>query len=225
MNGWEVINRAVTIISRFPVEQLITNRSDKGLDRLEQRLKEKGLLNPAAKTAVFMPPPEISAPDNPPEKARGGVSREDTVLYHNREIGKLLLRMERHYAQKMRINGIPCDCGAPKHLLDLEAMAEETIPMVLDSGIYYRILNWVKEVGPKSTEEAAKSGNYDDQYPLMSYEARDLRKDIIGSLAPGALFPVKPGKTTETIILPILSEEEKQKVKEAAQRKLKEVLA
>lgn len=212
MNGWEVANRVVTIISRLPVEQLISSRSDKDLDRLEERLNKKGLFTTTPKPASLVISSETKSPDNPPEKPRGGVSREDTVLYQDREIGKLLLRMERHYAQKMRINGIPCDCGGPKHLLDLEAMAEESIPIARNTGIYYRILDWVREVGPKTTEEAVRSGNYDDQYPLMSYQARDLRKDILGSLDPSVLFPVKLDKTTDNAILPIISDEGKQKV-------------
>ena len=125
--------------------------------------------------------------------------------------------MERHYAQKMSINGIPCDCDGPKHLLDLEAMAEESISIAPDTSIYYRILDWVREVGPKSTEEAPKSCNSDDQYPQMSYQARDLRKDLIGSLDPSTLFPLpfplKSGKTTGNGIIVVFSEEEERKIR------------
>lgn len=86
--------------------------------------------------------------------------------------------MERHFAQKMRINGITCDCGAPKHLLDIEDMAEESIPMVRDTKVYYRILDWVKKVGPKCMEKRAKTRLFDEEYPLMSYETRDFRKEL-----------------------------------------------
>jgi hypothetical protein len=34
----------------------------------------------------------------------------------------------------------------------------------------------------------------DDQYLLMSYQARDFRKELIGSLYPSALFPVQSRK-------------------------------
>lgn len=118
----------------------------------------------------------------------GGASDEETVAYQNREIGKLLLRMERHYAQRLRIEGVPCDCGSQKHLLDIESLCEETISMVDNPQVYYRIIDWIREVGPKSTDEAAKSGQYDEEYPVFSRQARDFRKEIIGSLEPSVLF-------------------------------------
>jgi hypothetical protein len=59
----------------------------------------------------------------------------------------------------MRIKSTPCDCGASKHLIDSESMIEETIYMVRDSSVYYRVQHGVREVRPKSTNEAAKSSN------------------------------------------------------------------
>lgn len=129
----------------------------------------------------------------------GAVSPEQLIDYQKREIGKLLLRMESHYAQRLRIKGIPCDCGSQKHLLDLESLSEETIPMVDTPQAYYNILEWIKKVGPKSTDEAAKSGTYDEEYPRFSHEARDFRKEIIGSLDPNSLFPQKPGEPQITL--------------------------
>jgi hypothetical protein len=32
----------------------------------------------------------------------------------------------------------------------MESLAEETIPMVTDTAIYYRIQDWMKNVAPKS---------------------------------------------------------------------------
>ncbi len=135
---------------------------------------------------------------------RSELSTEETVEYQNREIAKNLLALERHYAQRLRINGIPCDCGSGRHLLAIETLAEEAIPMVDNPNVYYRIIDWVKEVGPKSTDEAAKSGKYDNEYPPFSHQARDFRKEIIGSLEPSALFPQKE---TSAEILPVASEE------------------
>jgi len=156
-----------------------------------------------------------------PERPSSGVSTEETVAYQNREIGKLLLRLERHYAQKLRINGVPCDCGQSKHLLDLESLAEETVPMVDNPQIYYRIIEWVREVGPKSSEEAAKSGNYDEEYPAFSRQAREFRKELLGTLDASALFP---RKREEQVIVPVVSEQEKEEIREKAHQKIEEVL-
>jgi len=140
------------------------------------------------------PPEQMTTPTITQDPKSGGVSPEQLIDYQKREIGKLLLRMESHYAQRLRIKGIPCDCGASKHLLDLESLSEETIPIVDNPQVYYSVLEWIKKVGPKSTEEAAKSGTYDQEYPRFSHEARDFRKEIIGSLDPNTLFPLKPGE-------------------------------
>lgn len=174
----------------------------------------------------------LEKPESKPQEApkvhlaepQPSVSLEETVAYQNREIGKLLLRMERHYAQRLRINGIPCDCGSSKHLLDMESLCEETIPMVDNPQVYYHIINWIKGVGPKSTDESAKSGLYDEEYPTFSHQARDFRKEIIGTLDPKALFPQKPGEPVGTRILPVVSDEEREEIKRRAIQKIQEVL-
>lgn len=177
-------------------------------------IQEKTEIKPQEASKVHLAEPQPS-----------GLSTEQTVAYQNREIGKLLLRMERHYAQRLRIAGVPCDCGSQKHLLDIESLCEETIPMVDNPQVYYQIMNWVKEVGPKSTDEAAKSGLHDEEYPLFSHQARDFRKEIIGSLDPQALFPKKPGEPEGTQILPVVTEEEKEQIRKKAHEKIEDVLA
>jgi len=136
----------------------------------------KGYLEPRRHKVHLEPPPT------------NGVTTEETVAYENREIAKNLLSLEKHYAQKLRINGVACDCGSGRHLLAIEGGCENAISMVDNPDVYYRLLDWVKEVGPKSTDEAAKSGKYDNEYPAFSRQARDFRKEIIGSLEPSALF-------------------------------------
>jgi len=111
------------------------------------------------------------------------LTTEETVSYQKREISKQLLAMESHYSQRMKIRGVPCDCGSSKHLLFLEQLSQETIPMVNDPSIYEEIIAWVRENEPKSTEEAARSGKYDDEYPVLSGQARDFRKNLMGSLS------------------------------------------
>ncbi len=132
--------------------------------------------------------------DSPPPDS---VSTEETVTYQNREIAKNLIVLEKHYAQKLTIAGKKCDCGAGRHLLAIESLAEETISMVDNPDIYYRLLNWVKEVSPKSTDLSAKSGQYDNEYPAFSRQARDFRKELIGSLEPSAIFPKKEEPTAD----------------------------
>lgn len=175
------------IINKIPVERVLFPPRD------STKALEEFAATMAAPVAENKTPLGQKATPTTQEPKSGGVSPEQLIDYQKREIGKLLLRMESHYAQRLRIKGIPCDCGAQKHLLDLESLCEETIPMVNKPQVYYRITDWVKEVGPKSTDEAAKSGLYDEEYPGFSHQARDFRKEIIGSLDSATLFPQKPG--------------------------------
>lgn len=203
------------VVERLPLERLFikppSNR--KQLGELQEILG-------GARPKPIEPSPE-EAPEEAEEgyleprrqrvhlpEAKSELSTEETVAYQNREIGKLLLRMERHYAQKLRINGVPCDCGSQKHLLDLESLCEETIAMVDNSDIYYRIIEWGRGVAPKSTDQAAKSGSYDNEYPFFSRQARDFRKDIIGSLEPSALSAGGIKELPGSRFVPVVSEEE-----------------
>lgn len=220
-----LLDLAINIAQRTRWEALLIPPPDrtKELQELREIVEKNQARTPVPQKQES--PAEALVLNNPLEVPRGPLTTDQTVAYHNREIGKLLLRMERHYAQKLRINGIPCDCGASKHLLDIEALVEETIPMVDSPQIYYRLIEWVRAVGPKSTEEAAKSGKYDEEYPAMSHQARDFRKEVLGTLDTAAMFPQNPGEPEGTRIVPVLSESEKQQVKEAAHRRIEEVLA
>ncbi len=224
-----------SIINRVPIERVLFPRPDhtKALGEFAASVGASETQNKApsepktmiATSQAAEKAPKIELQEAPKvHLAEPGVSPEQTVDYQNREIGKLLLRMERHYAQRLRINGIPCDCGSSKHLLDLESLSEETIPMVDNPQVYYRVIEWIKKVGPTSTDEAAKSGLHDEEYPVFSHEARDFRKEIIGSFEPSALFPQKPGEPEGTKILPVATEEEIEQIREKAHEKIEEVL-
>lgn len=145
----------------------------------------KGYLEPRQQKVHLKPPPT------------DGVSTEETVAYHNREIAKHLNVLQKHYAQKLVVAGKKCDCGSSNHLLGIESLAEDTISMVDNPEIYYQLLDWVKSVSPKSTEEAAKSGKYDNEYPVFSRQARDFRKELVGSLEPSAMFDKPSEDVTE----------------------------
>ncbi|MBA7558416.1 hypothetical protein ES708_00019 [subsurface metagenome] len=199
------------LINRVPIERVLFPPRDN-----TKALEEFAATLTAPVAPKEAPPEQKTTPTITQEAQSGGVSPEQLIDYQKREIGKLLLRMESHYAQRLRIKGIPCDCGSSKHLLDIESLCEETIPMIDKPQVYYRITDWVKEVGPKSTDEAAKSGLYDVEYPTFSHQARDFRKEIIGSIDPATLFPQRPGGAEPEMTL----EEAK---KEAAEKAAKHI--
>ncbi len=68
------------------------------------------------------------------------------------------------------------------------------------------VLLGVGRLGPICTVEHVSSGKYDDIYPTFANEARDLRKELLGTLDPKALFPKKP--TEEATELPPTAEGE-----------------
>lgn len=187
--------------AKLPLERIFVRPPDnkKNLEKLQEILSEShakpaesppevattteednwGDLEPRQQKVHLEPPPADS------------VTTEETVAYHNREIAKHLTDLQKHYAQKLIVAGKKCDCGSGNHLLGIESLAEATISMVDNPDVYYRLLDWVKEVSPKSTTPAAQSGQYDNEYPIFSRQARDFRKELLGSLEPSAMFTGK----------------------------------
>lgn len=204
------------IINRVPIERVLFRPPDhtKALEEFARTLpptESPKEAPPEQKTTVTTKTPEkVAQAVSTSVLEQPRLSTEETVAYQNREIGKQLLAMESHYAQRMRIAGTPCDCGATKHLLYLEQLCLETIPMVGDPSTYEEMINWVRENEPKSTDEAARSGKYDQDYPVLSGQAREFRKRVIGTLSPRAMIEPK-GQIT-------LEEAKKLAAEEAAKR-------
>jgi len=192
-----------TVINRVPIERVLFRPPDhtKALEEFAKTLpptESPKEAPPEQKTTVTTKTPEkVAQAVSTSVLEPSGLSTEETVAYQNREIGKQLLAMESHYAQRMRIAGTPCDCGATKHLLYLEQLCLETIPMVGDPSTYEEMINWVRENEPKSTDEAARSGKYDQDYPVLSGQAREFRKRVIGTLSPRAMIEPKGQITLE----------------------------
>jgi len=61
MNHFEVIGNLINLVSRIPLEQFLVRSSDKDLDELEERLKQKGLLTHQGKTLGEGRNPQIVA--------------------------------------------------------------------------------------------------------------------------------------------------------------------
>ena len=190
-------------IARFPVERILVKPRDtsKGLPELAEILQEAQVDPPAKHDHAPLQEDTIadnlSAPEEPERpkvhlersERADGPTLEETVAYQNREIAKILLVLASHCVQRWRIAGKICDCGADKHFPHMEMLAEETVPMVDNPGIYHRIIEWVQEVGPKCSIPAVRSGEYDGEYKGFADQARDLRKELMGSIEPSSLFP------------------------------------
>ena len=206
VNIWPAVS---WIIDRIPVERMFNPPRDHKKEMEELR----DILVPTAKSKTTVteekPAPAVEPPSGlipvstrrvhlePKPASISAVSTAETVAYQNREIGKVLLQMERHAAQKFTIAGKKCDCGQSRHLLDLESLAEETLSMVDNPDIYNRIIDYVKDVGPKVTVEALNTGMYDGEFPSFVTRARSLRKELIGTLDAHALFPKKEGSVEQ----------------------------
>jgi len=171
---------------------------------LRQKMAEKPP-EPTNTTPQAPEPPKIALKS----ASQTGPTTEETVAYQNREIGKDLKVLEKHYVQHMKIAGKPCDCGASKHLLGIEALCEETISMVEDPDVYSRLLDWVREVTPKTTQEASASGQFESEYLELARQSRDFRKEIMGTLDVKALWIRETKEPDGAMIVPVSSEEEK----------------
>lgn len=123
-------------------------------------------------------PPEVPI-EQPPKSASffDPVSTEETVLYQRRELAKELILLEGHLQQGCKINSKACDC-CEKHPLKIEGLAQETAGMTADP-VYSKLADWTRTIAPVTSEEAAASGQYNDEYPKLAMEAREFRKAIM----------------------------------------------
>ncbi len=142
--------------------------------------------------------PEIE-PQSRTSSSTTGASKltsEETLAYQNREIAKELWQLEKHLAQGCRIpdktgKRIPCDCCEKGSWIS--GLAYESIPIAERAGksstIYEKIARWSEGLAPMVTVAAVEGGQYD--YKKLSGEASALRKELMGSLALGALLSSK----------------------------------
>jgi hypothetical protein len=184
MNIWPAVSY---VIEKIPFDKIFDRPRDNRKDMRE--LAEILRSNPVSSTPVPAEKPKVEVKPN--INTTSAVTTQETVNYQNRELGKVLIQMERHAAQGFKIptasGPTSCDCGT-KHLPDLESLCEETIPMVSDPVIYLKIMDWVKDISPKITPEANDGGLYTKEYPGMAVQARDFRKQLLGTLDYKALF-------------------------------------
>ncbi len=110
----------------------------------------------------------------------------ETIEYQKREMAKELLLLEKHLQQGCKINGKACDC-CKKHPIAIEGLAQETRGMTSEP-VLEEIVTFVKDIGPKTTEEASASGIYDREYPNLAIKARQLRKAIMANSDTGAVL-------------------------------------
>lgn len=45
--------------------------------------------------------------------------------------------------------------------------------------VFRDLADWTRRIAPLTTEDAAASGKYDDQYPKLAIKAREFRKAIM----------------------------------------------
>lgn len=106
----------------------------------------------------------------------GKVTTEATIEHQHKEMRKHMLLLEGHLQQGCKIGGVACDC-CEKHPIIILGLAEEAIGMV-NNPLYNQIMTWCSRISPITTEEASASGKYDQQYPTMAIELRELRKSL-----------------------------------------------
>ncbi|MDD4874610.1 MAG: LAGLIDADG family homing endonuclease [Dehalococcoidales bacterium] len=114
-----------------------------------------------------------------PVKSNEGVTFNGTVY-------NISVKEDESY---LTINGAVHNCGQSRHLLHLEKLADEALAMVDNPEIYTRIHDWINRLGPRCTVAMVEKGTYVKEYSKFASEARDLRKELLGTLDPSALFP------------------------------------
>jgi hypothetical protein len=105
------------------------------------------------------------------------VTTEETVKYQRRELAKELTLLEGHLLQSCKISGKPCDC-CEKHPIKIEGLALETAGMSSDP-VYKELAQWAQDISSITTEAAASSGKYEQEYPKLAIQARNFRKAVM----------------------------------------------
>lgn len=141
------------------------------------RIPHKLSLDELMKEASLDTSPQEVTTVAPQQAKNAGVSTEETVRHQKREMAKEMLLLEAHLVQKCKIKNVACDC-CKKHPIMLEALANETIGITGDDS-YREIADWAKEVAPITTAEASASGQYDEQYPELARQLREMRKKVM----------------------------------------------
>jgi len=178
---------------------------DKGLDFIDKvggRLDRIGLTEePRAPETPTTAPESQEEPQSRASSPTPGVSKitsEETIAYQKREIAKELWQLEKHLAQGCRIpdktgKRIPCDCCEKGSWI--AGLAYESIPIAERAGqtsdIFEKIASWAEALEPMVTVAAVEGGQYD--YKKLSGEVSALRKELMGTLALGALVSPSEG--------------------------------
>jgi len=134
------------------------------------------------------------------------VTDAEKAAYQRRELGKVLLLLQRHFAQGCKIAGKACDC-CDKHPMELEALAEESIPMGLDKAQMERVIEWARYVQPMVPTEIVTAGTYAHLYPQLSEQARQLRIAILGTDKPAAILSPEQRELLRHRVAELVTEE------------------
>lgn len=165
------IDSAYTELTGEPV-----TLSQEDVNQLFPTLTESMPITPVAPPAGMQP--AAPAMGNAPQR-RKGVSDEQVIKYQYKSVRAELMLMQKHLREGCKIDGTACDC-CEKHPEQLEALALESYGMTAHP-VFAQVAEWARKIQPITTEEASKSGQYDQAYPQLALEARELIKTLMGS--------------------------------------------
>lgn len=177
-------------LTKLPIERLLSRKRDpvEAVEELEEKLlsSDGRQFSPTAQSSapVVTDAPKEALALEQPNPSR--VTTLETIQYQKRELGKEIMLLEKHLQQKCKIGGKACDC-CEKHPIVIEGLAQETLGMTGDK-LYESVIAWARKITPKTTEEASRSGEFDNAYPGMAVEARNIRKRIMGTADVKALL-------------------------------------
>jgi len=117
MNGFEVIGNLVNLASRIPFERFFFRSSDKDLDELEERLKQKGLLTHTTKAKI------------PPEKQNQGKTLGEG------ENPQILANKVASLSEESIEAGKSCSICSDEHLSRVSGALSEALRFARDKGM------------------------------------------------------------------------------------------
>jgi hypothetical protein len=178
-DGWDVLINIVNAFSRFPIERLFDRGpSDKPLDALEAKLKEKGLLT--GRQSMTAVPNHSSAHFGEQHQSIGIITREgldpQTLVYQEQKAYNELWLAESHAKEDFLGCGTDVDCGF-KHGLNFVAIALETKSMTTDP-VWQEIEDLGWELQSKAHPDRVLERTHHQEYHELAIKISKPRSEI-----------------------------------------------
>jgi hypothetical protein len=108
-------------------------------------------------------------------------------------LARELYEAELKLAAGLKFAGKPCDFLNNGRNLNLETTTQKLTSLDPNNRVYHEIVDWIQRNRHILSIESVRTGQYDQEYPLMARQLTDFRKRIMGTASLAAMSkPTQP---------------------------------